>query len=350
MLGAYAQCIREKYTVIIVSTLLVGILAGLFTSAPGIAIRKASTFLIIIMIGAMGFTITFKSLGMAARDWKSFLIGLVLNFAFAPLLCWFLALLLLSSHPDLATGLILIGVVPCAGMALVWAGLLKGDVPLATVINAATMIVAPFLIPLLMRLFAGTFVSIDTAGMFRTVMITVLLPVVAGVLLRELLERRMDVKRYLPLMPALSATAAVLLMFMAINTAVPAVAGNPGLIGPLVASTILVFPILFLVAYLISFKLLPRGKNIAITFSFGMKNLPIAVGIAVMSFKGLVMFPIAVAFAFQMLTAVSFYQLFLRTLPAGIPEIAGPAQGAKKPGEGVGKEPQPMRKPKGGQG
>jgi arsenite transporter len=327
MLTAYAKLIREKYTVIIISTLVAGIVVGLFTPAPGIAIRKISTFLIVVMIGAMGFTITFKSLGTAARDWKSFILGLVLNFAFAPLLCWILALLFLSSHPDLATGLILIGVVPCAGMALVWAGLLKGNVPLATVINGATMIAAPFLIPLLMRLFAGAFVSIDTAGMFKTVMLTVLLPVLVGIVIREVMDRRVDVKRYLPLMPALSATAAVLLMFMAINTAVPAVTKNLGLIGPLVASTILVFPILFLVAYLISISFLPRGKNIAITFSSGMKNLPIAVGIAVVSFKGLVMFPIAVAFAFQMLTAVSFYRIFLRSLPAGSPQAPGAAQG-----------------------
>jgi len=312
MLAAYAQFIREKYTVIIISTLVLGILVGLYTPAPGIAIRQISTFLIVIMIGAMGFTITIKSLGMAAKDWKSFLLGLILNFGFAPLLCWLLALLFLSNHPDLATGLILIGVVPCAGMALVWAGLLKGDVPLATVVNAATMLVAPFLIPLLMRLFAGTFVSIDTAGMFKTVMVTVLLPIVAGVLLREVLGNRVDVKRHLPLMPALSATAAVLLMFMAVNTAVPTVTANLGLLGPLVVSTILVFPILFFVAYLISLKSPPRGKNIAITLSSGMKNLSIPVGIAVVSFKGLVMFPIAVAFAFQMLTAVLFYQIFLR--------------------------------------
>jgi ACR3 family arsenite efflux pump ArsB len=87
MLSAYAKFIREKYTVIIITTLLLGILVGLFTPAPGIAIRKISTFLIVVMIGAMGFTITFKSLGTAARDWKSFILGLVLNFAFAPLLC-----------------------------------------------------------------------------------------------------------------------------------------------------------------------------------------------------------------------------------------------------------------------
>jgi predicted Na+-dependent transporter len=43
-----------------------------------------------------------------------------------------------------------------------------------------------------------------------------------------------------------------------------------------------------------------------------MKNLPLAIGIAAMSFKGLATLPIAVGFAFQMLTAVTFYQLFRR--------------------------------------
>jgi predicted Na+-dependent transporter len=67
-----------------------------------------------------------------------------------------------------------------------------------------------------------------------------------------------------------------------------------------------------MVAYLVSIRLFPGSKNIAITYSSGMKNLPIAIGIAAMSFKGLEMLPIAVAFAFQMLTAVTFYQLFRR--------------------------------------
>ncbi len=312
MILAYARFMREKYAYVIISTLAVAIIVGLITPAPGIFIRKFSAPLIIIMIGAMGFTITFKSLGMAAKDWKCFSFGLLLNFLFAPLLCWLLALLLLSNYPDLATGLILIGVVPCAGMALVWAGLLEGDVPLATVINAATMILAPFLIPLLMLLFAGTFVTIDTFEMFKMVMYTVLLPVLGGIALRELVQRMVDVRKHLPVMPAISATTAVLLMFMAINTAVPAIMNNLGLIAPLVTSTILVFPILFIVAYLVSAKLLPRGKNIAITYASGMKNLPIALGIAVMSFKGLVMLPVAVGFAFQMLTAVAFYQIFLK--------------------------------------
>jgi len=309
---AYAKFIREKYTYVILTTLVIAVVVGLFTASPGQALRHANTPLIVIMIAAMGFTITFKSLGSAVRDWKGFSFGLVLNFLFAPFLCWILARIFLSAHTDLATGLILIGVVPCAGMALVWAGLLKGDVPLATVINAATMLLAPFLIPLLMSLFAGTFVTVNTWAMFQQLIYTVLFPVLGGVILRELLERRVNVQKYLPVMPAVSATMAVLLMFMAINTNISPIMKHVGLIAPLVISTILIFPILFIVAYLVSLKLFPRGKNIAITYSSGMKNLPIAIGIAAMSFKGLEMLPVAVGFAFQMLTAVTFYQLFRR--------------------------------------
>ncbi len=313
MLLSYAKFMRERYAYVIISTLILGIGVGFFTDLPGLIIRAFSTPLIIIMIAAMGFTITFKSLGAAAKDWKAFSFGLVLNFLFAPFLCWLLALLFLAGHTDLATGLILIGVVPCAGMALVWAGLLRGDVPLATVINAATMILAPFLIPLLMSLFAGTFVTINTWGMFRQLIYTVLLPVLGGIALREVIEREANVQKYLPVMPAISATMAVLLMFMAINTNIPPIMKNIRLIGPLIISTILIFPILFLVAYIVSLKFFPRGKNIAITYSSGMKNLPIAIGIAAMSFKGFEMLPVAVGFAFQMLTAVSFYLFFRKT-------------------------------------
>ena len=320
---AYAKFIRERYTYIILTTLVIAVVVGLFTSSPGFHIRQANTPLIVIMIAAMGFTITFKSLGIAARDWKGFSFGLVLNFLFAPFLCWVLARLFLSSHTDLATGLILIGVVPCAGMALVWAGLLKGDVPLATVINAATMILAPFLIPLLISLFAGTFVTVNTWGMFQQLIYTVLLPVLGAIALRELVERRVKVQKYLPIMPAISATMAVLLMFMAINTNISPIMKNIGLIAPLVISTILIFPILFIVAYVVSLKLFPKGTNIAITYSSGMKNLPIAIGIAAMSFKGLEMLPVAVGFAFQMLTAVTFYQLFHRVTPPKLLEGGG---------------------------
>lgn len=322
MWRAYAAFMREKYSHVIIATLVAGLITGLFSTAPGLFIRRFATLLIVIMIGAMGFTIRVRSLGRALKDGWAFLLGLALNFIFAPLLCWALATVLLKGHPDLAAGLILIGVVPCAGMALVWTGLLKGDVPLATVVNAATMIAAPFLIPWLMQLLAGAFVAIDAAAMFQSVMLTVLAPIIAGIILREALERRRDMAPYVPIMPAISGGAAVFLMFMAVNTSVPLVRSNLAWIGPLAAALVLVFPVLFIGAYAISRTFLPTGKNIAVTFSSGMKNLPIAVAIAAVSFNELAMFPVALGFAFQMISAVCFYRMFLKS---HYPETARPA-------------------------
>jgi len=314
MLLKIADFIRERYAYIIISTLIFGIIVGIFTPSPGLYIQKFTIPLVIVMIGAMGFTITCKSFGMALKDIKSFSFGLFLNFVLAPVLCWLLAFIFFRDQPQLATGLILIGVVPCAGMAIVWAGLSKGDVPLAVVINAGTMIIAPFLIPLLMLLLAGSYVRINVSLMFYTLVYSVLFPILAGMVLRRITVGLGDVKKILPICPAISATAAVFLMFMIINTSLSPILENTRLIFPLVISTILIFPIMFALAYWISKRFFPIKKNIAITYSSGMKNLPIAMGIAVMSFKGLVALPIAVGAAFQMITAAGFYRVFYRDL------------------------------------
>jgi len=309
-----ADFIRENYASIIISTLIIGIIVGIITPSPGLYIQRFTIPLVMVMIGVMGFTITFKSFGTSLKDARSFLFGLILNFVLAPILCWILALLLLRNQPQIATGLILIGVVPCAGMAIVWAGLLKGDVPLAVVINAGTMILAPFLIPLLMALLAGSYVQINILTMFYQLIYSVLFPVLGGMVLRKGYEQWGDIKKILPICPSISAIAAVFLMFMIINTSVAPILKNARMIFHLILSTILVFPILFVVAFGISGRLFPIPKNIAITYSSGMKNLPIAIGIAVMSFKGMVALPIAVGAAFQMLTAALFYRIFKKIL------------------------------------
>jgi len=146
--------------------------------------------------------------------------------------------------------------------------------------------------------------------MFLNLIYTILIPVLAGIFLREFVERRADVRKMLPLCPAIAALCAVFLMFIAINTSMPVILKNIELIQSLIGSTIVIFPILFIFAFVVSSRFFSKAKNIAITYSSGMKNLPIALGIAIMSFGTLTALPIAVGFAFQMLTAVGFYRIF----------------------------------------
>jgi len=235
----------------------------------------------------------------------------VLNFVYMPLLCWALARLLVSD-PHLATGIILVGVVPCAGMAAVWTALLKGDVPLGMAINGLTMVLAPFLIPPLMVLLAGSSVEIKPGAMFQQLAVILLIPLALGIGGRWLADRFWNPKPYLPLLPALSALTAVLLMFAICNVNVPLIRERWALVPALLGAVVLIFPLGFLVPHWLGRFAFGWEQRVAVTYSSGMKNLPIAVGLAFASFSKLAGLPVALAFIVQMLTASLFYRYLNR--------------------------------------
>jgi len=302
---------KEKYSHIIISTLIIAVISGFFTSYIGSLLKPLTIPLIFIMIASMGFTMTLKRFASAFKEIKGFSFGMALNFLFAPLLVYSLSLFV-PVH-EIAVSLILIGAVPCAGMAIVWAGLMDGDVPLAILINMGTMIAAPFLIPFILLAFAGNYIEIQVFDMFLTLIYTVLIPVIAGIILREVFEKRKrNIDKWQPVCPAVSSICAAFLLFIAVNTSMPIVLKNLNLIPSLILSILLIFPILFGFAYIVSKKFFDRTRNITITYSSGMKNLPIALSIAMVSFGSLTMLTVSIAFIFQMLTAVLFYKLFRR--------------------------------------
>ena len=52
---SYARFVQEKYIYIILTTLIVVVIGGLFMASPGVYIRQANTPLIVIMMTAMNF-------------------------------------------------------------------------------------------------------------------------------------------------------------------------------------------------------------------------------------------------------------------------------------------------------
>jgi len=308
---AFAEFVRKQYQGIIIGAVLLGLLLGLWTSAPGKALQTYSQALTFLMILFISLTITPRQFALVTRQPLAVLSGLLLNFAFMPLLCWGLARLLVNDS-QLAVGVILVGVVPCAGMAAVWTALLKGDVPLGMAINALTMALAPFLIPPLMVLLAGSSVAVNPWGMFQQLAVILLIPLALGITLRWLADRFWDSKPYLPLMPALSALTAVLLMFAICNVNVPMIRGRWSLVPSLLGAVILIFPLGFLIPHWLGRYAFNWEQRIAVTYSSGMKNLPIAVGLAFASFPKLVGLPVALAMILQMLTASLFYRYLNR--------------------------------------
>jgi len=308
---AFAEFIRKQYQSIIIGAVVLGLLLGMWTSSPGKALQSYSQALTFLMILFISLTITPHQFALVSRQPLPILAGLLLNFLYMPLVCWALARLLVNDS-QLAVGVILVGVVPCAGMAAVWTALLKGDVPLGMAINALTMVLAPFLIPPLMVLLAGSSVAVNPWGMFQQLAIILLIPLGLGITLRWLADRFMDPKPYLPLMPALSALTAVLLMFAICNVNVSLIQARWSLVPSLLGAVILIFPLGFLIPHWLGHYAFNWEQRIAVTYSSGMKNLPIAVGLAFASFPKLVGLPVALAMILQMLTASLFYRYLNR--------------------------------------
>jgi ACR3 family arsenite transporter len=311
-----ASFIQRNYSYMVFSMVFLGIVAGIAAPMHVQSLKPLMLPLVSIMVYAMTVTIRFRELVQVTKKLKQITLGLLLNFILLPLLCFFLALAFLSSRPEWAAGFILMGTVPCAGMNVVWTGLLKGDVPLALILAALTMILGIVTIPGITALLAGVYVSVNAADLLWSIATVLAIPLILGILTRQALEAKLgkSLPKYLPAFPPVSAITAMILMFsmLAINMAM--VPGDLSIVVLLVLPPIILFPIAFGLSHLICSKVLclPLGETNAIVYSSGMKHLPLAMGIAFASFGAGAALPIAVSAAFQTVNASVFYRVFQR--------------------------------------
>jgi len=309
-----ATFIQKNYSYLVFSMVVLGIMAGIVVPEPVQALKPYLLPLVSIMVWAMCVTIRFEELVLVTRKVKQIVCGLLLNFAFLPILCFLLALAFLSHEPMWAVGFILMGTVPCAGMNVVWTGLLKGDVPLALILAALTMILGIATIPSLTAILAGAYVAVSILEMVRVIAIALAIPLALGIVLRHALDLKLGKEsiKHLQIFPPISAVTAMLLMFSMLAINVALVPPNPSLILSLIIPPAILFPAAFGGTYLICTKILHchiKETN-AIVYSSGMKHLPLAMGVAFASFGQMAALPIAVSAAFQTVNASIFYRIF----------------------------------------
>ena len=87
--------------------------------------------------------------------------------------------------------------------------LARGDVALSVTITSCTTLLAPIVTPFLIYLFANQWISINPTAMFWSICQIVLLPIIAGVVVKSLLKDK--VKAATTVLPLVSAVAIVLI-------------------------------------------------------------------------------------------------------------------------------------------
>jgi len=205
----------ERYlTVWVGLAILAGILLG--SLAPDVFASIASleyanvnfvmAILIWLMIYPMMVQIDFSSIKNVGKQTKGLALTLVINWLIKPfsmaLLGWLFFKGLFADWVDPQTaneyiaGMILLGVAPCTAMVFVWSQLTKGDANYTLVqvsINDVIMIFA--FAPIAGFLLGATDIHVPWATLLVSVLLYVLIPLIAGAITRNSLDKANDHSR-----------------------------------------------------------------------------------------------------------------------------------------------------------
>ena len=155
--------------------------------------------LMLIMFG-MGATSSLDDFAAVLRMPTGVAVGLACQFTIMPLLGYAIATGF-GFAPEVAAGIVLVGVAPSGLASNVMSFIARANVALSVTITALASLLSPLLTPLLMKWLAGAMIEIDAPAMMIDIAQMVLLPVLLGLLFQRLsAERRRAIEPLLPLL------------------------------------------------------------------------------------------------------------------------------------------------------
>jgi bile acid:Na+ symporter, BASS family len=89
--------------------------------------------------------------------------------------------------PEVAAGIILLGVGPAGAASNVMTYLAKGNLALSMTVTTLTTLVSPLATPFLMQLLAGQYIHVDAVGMMISILNMLFIPVIAGIIINKIL-------------------------------------------------------------------------------------------------------------------------------------------------------------------
>lgn len=242
----------------------------------------------IVMLG-MGMTIDPKDFKIVLQSPKPVIIGVILQFTIMPTLAFLIAKGF-QLPPEIAIGVILVGCCPGGTSSNVMSYLAKANVALSIAITSVSTLIAPFVTPALIYIFAHEWLKVSFASMLWSVVQVVLIPIIIGFVFQKV-ARRFAQK---------TATALPLISVIAISLILAAVvAGSKTQIlktGLLIFVVVILHNILgYTIGYVLAkvFRMDYKDKK-AVAIEVGMQNSGLAVSLATVHFSPLAAVPGAV--------------------------------------------------------
>ena len=179
---------------------------------------KSINYLLGVVMFGMGLTLNLKDFEVVFSHPKDVIIGCLAQFTIMPLLAWLLSRLF-GLDAALALGVILVGCCPGGTASNVITYLAKGDLALSVGMTGVSTLLAPLLTPLLTWGLAGKQVDVNVVSMFLSILWVVILPIVAGLIVKRLAPTFTD--KAIDYLPALSSLtiATIVAIVISVNSA-----------------------------------------------------------------------------------------------------------------------------------
>jgi len=269
--------------------------------------------------------------GDAFRSPRQLGVVMILNYLVAPFFMFALAHLFVSD-PELRTGLILYGLAPCIAMVIVFTYLARGNTAMALVFVALNSVIQMALIPVYSQILIGD-VSFDVMVVFQSVLLYLGLPLVAGVLTRQIVVRRRGEPAMDALKPYLNGLSILGLLFTLI--VMFALKGDlilqqPSIVIEMAIPMSIFFAVMFFVALLIGSRLrFPYGDGVAVAFNATGRDFEIAIAIAITAFSPTVALATVVGPLIEVPIMLALVWSAIKLRPRLFPDPAGtgPATG-----------------------
>jgi bile acid:Na+ symporter, BASS family len=146
----------------------------------------------IIMFG-MGSQMSLSDFTGIIKMPKGVIVGVGLQFLIMPLVALAISLIF-RFPPEIAAGIILIGVVPSGLASNVMSFIARANLALAVTIGAISTLLSPLVTPFLMKLIGGQFIEVDFWSMMLDILNMIILPIVAGFIFNLFIVREKNLR------------------------------------------------------------------------------------------------------------------------------------------------------------
>jgi bile acid:Na+ symporter, BASS family len=266
-----AHFLRRRFVTILLSCVALGFVV------PGVELVPASAmiFFLAVLIFVSSFQISMEEV-RSISPWHPG-IFYVLRYPVLAILMW---LLTNSVYPALATAVLLLSLAPAGVASPGVASIYNGNVSLSILIVVISAFLAPFLIPLVLQLFVARHIELDILSIFRTLLISVFIPLVAHIPLR-----RRPIAGWLRKNDSLFVVPAIgILVMLVISKQKTFIIEHALEAGVFVAVTI----VLFLLYYAFGWMLFPRSSQrdrVSYALGSGVNNTAIVIVLAYLYFS-----------------------------------------------------------------